>query len=287
VATPPFDAAPVWGMIDAMWSNGRVVGITRITGLGASVAVVGLLAGCGNGQSPTEAARLAESRRLEAEQAKAPDRVDAMFLGTGPAIPRDGFTECPLQGVWSGYPRGTTLRMRAHVPGSVQAALAGAVTALTGATMGALTILLETTPEPDPQPRVNEVTVAEVASPRAAGCPSDAGCVQYRFAGRGLLMGARVVSPPGRSAGGYVHDVGHGVLGLCHIDARQIGGAENSVMSGGPGVGPGDGAPTFTSLDLEAIRLVYSSNVNPGASRSAFLAARLVNLQAGQLPRSR
>jgi hypothetical protein len=80
--------------------------------------------------------------------------------------------------------------------------------------------------------------------------------------------------------------VGHGVLGLCHIDARLIGGAENSLMSGGSGVSPGSGASNLTGLDLEAIRTVYASSVNPGAPRSAFLAARLVNLQAGQLPRS-
>ena len=84
-----------------------------------------------------------------------------------------------------------------------------------------------------------------------------------------------------------MHDaVGHGILGLCHIDARQIGGPENSLMSAGPGVAAGEGAPGLTGLDLDAIRLVYSSSVNPGATRSAFLAARLVNLQAGQLPRS-
>jgi hypothetical protein len=100
-------------------------------------------------------------------------------------------------------------------------------------------------------------------------------------------MGARVVEPRGRSAGGYVHDtVGHAILGLCHIDARLIGGPEQSLMSAGSGVPPGAGAPSLTGLDLEAIRTVYASGLSPGASRSAFLAARLVNLQAGQLPRS-
>jgi hypothetical protein len=257
--------------------------------LGAAAALGWLLAGCGNGQSPTEAARLAESRRLETETITTANAVDAEFLGAGPLIPRDGVTECPLQGFWSGYPRGTTIRMRVstRVSGSVQAALAGAVGPLAGATGGALTVILEGTVEPDPQPGVNEVTVTEVLSPRAAGCLSDAGCVEYRFAGRGLLMGARVVSPRGASAGLTVHNaVGHAVLGLCHIDARQIGGPENSLMSGGPGAFPGAGASTLTALDLDAIRSVYASGVNPGAARATFLAARLVNLQAGQLPRS-
>lgn len=249
------------------------------------------LAGCGSGQSPTEAARLAENRRVEAEQlSSTPDWVDALFVGSGSLIPRDGSSDCPLQGFWSGYPRGTAVRMllSRFVPGPAQAGLARAVESLAGVTGGALTVIIEATPEFDPQPGVNEVTVAEVALPRAAGCPSDAGCVQYRFAGRGLLMGARVVVPRGGSVGTYVrYGVGRGVLGLCHIDARLIGGAENSLMSAGAGVFPGSAAPNLTGPDLEAIRTVYASAVNPGAPRSAFLAARLVNLQAGQLPRSR
>src|SRR5262249_12382024 len=123
----------------------------------------------------------------------------------------------------------------------------------------------------------------EVPGPRVVGCSTDAGCVQYRFAGRGLLMGVRVVGRPGRSVAEYVHDaVGHGVLGLCHIDARLIGGAANSLLS----APAGSGASALTGLALDAIRTVYASTVNPGSSRPAFLAARLVNLQAGQLPRS-
>jgi hypothetical protein len=279
-------------MIVGMWLNGGNVGASLPGDLGrrglAGVAALFFLTGCGSGQSPTEAARLAESRRLEAEQAKAPDVVDSLYLGSGPLIPRDSPPDCPLQGFWSGYPRGTVVLMRvsSRVPGSVQAGLAEAAGALAGATGGALAVNIQVTPEVDLPLGVNEVTVAEVASPRAAGCPSDAGCVQYRFAGRGLLMGARVVEPRGRRVGGYVHDaVGHGVLGLCHIDARLIGGPENSLMSTGGDVPPGAGAPSLTGLDLEAIRSVYASGLSPGAARSSFLAARLVNLQAGQLPR--
>ena len=263
----------------------------RLTlGLAVLVAAGWLATGCDNGQSPTESARLAESRRGEARaEVKTPEVIDALFLGTGPLIPRDGATECPLQGFWSGYPRGTTvtLRVSSRVPPGVQAALSGAIDALGVATGGALGGSVVVVPDLDPQPGVNEVTVTEIPRPRAAGCPSDAGCVQYNFAGRGLLMGARVIGAPGMSAAAYNHyAVGRGMLGLCRIDARQIGGAEASLMSGGPGVPPGAGAAGLTGLDLEAIRTVYASSVNPGASRSAFLAARLVNLQAGQLPRS-
>lgn len=258
-------------------------------GLGAGIAVVWLAAGCGSSQSPTESGRLAEGRRIEArETPKTANVIDALFLGSGSLIPRDSPIECPLQGFWSGYPRGSSVRLRvsSRVPGPAQSGIEAAIAPLGDATGGALTVAVTVVPEADPQPGVNEVTVTEVPLPRAAGCPSDAGCVQYRFAGRGLLMGARVVAPPGRSVSAYVHDtVGHGLLGLCHIGAEQIGGAEASLMSAGFGVPPGSGASTLTALDLDAIRAVYASSVNPGAARSTFLAARLVDLQAGQLPR--
>ena len=276
-----------------MWSTGGGIDLSgrrlRAAERAAGVVAALLLVACGNSQSPTDPARLAEGRRVEADLAvKTPDVVDALFLGSGPLIPRDGTIECPLQGFWSGYPRGASVRLRvsSRVPGPAQAGIVAALGALSGASAGSLLVNMEVTPDLDPQPGVNEVTVTEVALPRAAGCASDAGCVLYRFAGRGLLMSARIVEPRGQSVSAYVHDtVGHGVLGLCHIDARLIGGGENSLMSSGPGAPPGTGAPTLTGLDLEAIRAVYASGVNPGAARSTFLAARLVNLQAGQLPR--
>jgi hypothetical protein len=263
-----------------MWGRRGPTSVLRW--LGAGIAVVWLGAGCG--QSPTESGRLAEGRRVEVrETPKTSDVIDALFLGSGALIPRDGGTECPLPGFWSGYPRGTSVRVRvsSRVPGPAQSGIQSAINSLGDATGGALTASLTVVPEADPPPGVNEVTVAEVPLPRAAGCSSDAGCVQYRFAGRGLLMGARIVAPPGRSVSAYVHDVvGHGVLGLCHIGADQIGGAEASLMTS-----PDSSASNLTTLDLDAIRSVYASSVSPGAGRGAFLAARLVDLQAGQLPR--
>jgi hypothetical protein len=254
---------------------------------GAGIAALWVFAGCGS-QSPTESNRLAEGRQVEArETPQTPNVIDALFLGSGSLIPRDGPPECPLQGFWSGYPRGSNVRVRvsSRVAGAAQAGIGAAIGPIGDVTGGALTVTLTVVQDPDPQPGVNEVTVTEVPLPRAAGCPSDAGCVQYRFAGRGLLMGARVVAPPGRSVPAYVHDtVGHGVLGLCHVGADQVGGAEASLMSVGFGTPAGSGAAALTALDLDALRAVYASAVNPGVGRSAFLAVRLVNLQAGQLP---
>jgi hypothetical protein len=264
--------------------------LTSRLGPGLCLLAMALGAGCDNSRSPTEAGGLAQARREARQTPRRAEIIDALFLGTGPLIPRNGQTLCPTQAVWSGYPRGTTVRVRVagDLAGTIRDSLEQAVGSLAVTTGGALTAVVEVASEADPQPGVNEVTVLQSPAPRAAGCPSDAGCVEYRFAGRGLLMGARVIGPPGQPVADYVRDtVGHGVLGLCRLDARLIGGPENSLMSGGVGVEPGAGASSLTGLDLDAIGAVYASPLSPGATRSAFLAARLVDLQAGQLPRGR
>jgi len=245
-----------------------------------------LLSACGSDKSPTSSRSLAETR----QDALVPvtETVDGLFLGTGPLVPRDGPSDCPSQGTWSGYPRGTALRLRVStsVPQAVVDALKQAIGPISEATIGGLSVTVEITDETDPQPGLNEVTVTERPQPRSAGCPSNSGCVDYRFAGRGLLMGARVIEPPGRGVASYAYDVvGHAILGLCRIDARRIGGPEESMMAGG-GSG-GGGSAVLTGLDIEALRAVYSSSLTPGANRAAFLSARLVTLQAGEMPKPR
>jgi hypothetical protein len=253
--------------------------------LGLALILAGAMAGlvaCGSDKSPTSSRSVAESSTGDLTVPIA-EAIDALFLGTGPLIPRDGSSDCPVQGIWSGYSRGTALRLRVstRVSQTVIEGLGRAIAPIPEATAGSLTVTLETTDEADPQPGLNEVTVTELPLPRSAGCSSNSGCVDYRFAGRGLLMAARVVEPPGRSLAAYAYDaVGHGILGLCRIDARRIGGPEESLMAGG-------GSPVLTGLDLEALRAVFGSSLAPGANRSAFLAARLVSLQAGELPRPR
>ena len=76
----------------------------------------------------------------------------------------------------------------------------------------------------------------------------------------------------------FLHDViGHGLLGLCHIQAAGIGGADHSLMSGGAGVYSGQISGGLTELDLAAIQAVYASDLSPGATREEFRQAGLIN----------
>jgi hypothetical protein len=59
-------------------------------------------------------------------------------------------------------------------------------------------------------------------------------------------------------------------MGMCHIDGTLIGGAGNSLMSGGPGVFSNDIAIRLTTLDIQAAKTVYSWPLDPGAFRDEF-----------------
>ncbi|MBI3454871.1 MAG: hypothetical protein HY002_03655 [Candidatus Rokubacteria bacterium] len=213
------------------------------------------------------------------------DLVDALFLGSGPLIPRDGTRVCPLTRVWSGFLRGTTVRVRVSttVDAEIRDAIRRAVLQVSSATNGVIRASFELTDDPNPLPGPNEVTATVHPDPRREGCPSEKGCIQQEFLTRGVLGSGRALEPPGQTPNGYVRDVvGRGILGMCRIDGRLIGGAGSSLMSAGPGVASGDTAPGLTHLDVSATRFVYASPLSPGATRTDFLRAGLVNLQVGE-----
>jgi hypothetical protein len=251
------------------------------------MAALFVLSGCGGSDTPTTT-QLSQRRISSAQTLPTPDVVDALFLGSGPLIPRDGQTQCAIPGTWVGFRRGTPVRVRvgAGVPAAAQAAIQRVAEQVGTATENVLTATVEADPDPNPTPGLNEVTVATVADPRREGCFTGS-CLFRTFASRGALGSVRVIEPAGQVATGYAQDVvGAGVLGLCRIDARRIGGPGNSLMSGGSGIRPADAAPVLTGLDLAATQAVWASTASPGASRREFLSLGLVNIQVGERPRS-
>ena len=146
------------------------------------------------------------------------------------------------------------------------------------ATNGDITATVETIEDPNPFPQANEVTSTTHRSPSTEGCPSNIGCTMFGFRSPGVLQWSRAVQPADQSPNAYAHDaIGHGVMGMCHIDGLRNGGPERSLMSGGPGVTRTNYALQLTDLDIQAARAVYASSLNPGASRSDFVAAGLIN----------
>jgi hypothetical protein len=206
--------------------------------------------------------------------------IEALFMGSGPLRPADDVGGCPQPGYWTGFPRGVGVRVRisTEVPAVSREAIRAAAEQVSAATLGALTATVEVVADADPRPGPFEVTATVVSDPVAEGCLSDIGCLLPEFVQPGLLRGARAVLPLRQTSNAFAHDVvGHGLMGMCHIDGRLIGGPERSLMSGGRGVFSDQISPTLTTLDLEAARAVYASSLSPGAVRADFVQAGLID----------
>ncbi len=217
------------------------------------------------------------------------DYIEAVFLGTGPLVPRDGFTACVTNpGRWASYPRGTrvdvvlsrTLDKGGDGVDTVQLVQA-ALRSVEQATLGAITTTVRTTSEDDPIPTPGQATATDHPNPVDAGCPLERGCVLFEFtdAQFTVIESARVVLKEEiQPADAFVHDlVGHGIMGMCHVDQMLVGGNDKSLMAGGPGSFSGMIPDGLSALDMAAARAVFSSGLKPGASRAEFLDAGLVN----------
>jgi len=215
------------------------------------------------------------------------DYLEALFLGSGPLIPdatRDPNLSCPRRGIWSGFPRGTTIRNRASalIPAQYRDAIRVVLDQVPEATAGRLATTFEVVAEDAPVPGENEMV--HVAMRSAGELQATCGplvttaCIGYNsrpFTGgvirwsAGYYLVANI-----QSTRPYAHEPGHGVFGMCHIDADGIGGWPNSLMSAS--LTPGAAAERLTPFDIEALRAVYGSSVAIGARRPEFVAAGLV-----------
>jgi hypothetical protein len=204
--------------------------------------------------------------------------IEALFLGSGPLVPRNRATGCFRNGYWHVFPPGTVvLRVSTTVPASARQALEASASQLGPVTRGALQVAVETTDDPLPMPGPGEVTVTAHPDPVSQGCPLAIGCTFPIFGGVGLLQGARAVLPPGQTTSAFVHDaIGHGVLGLCHLDGSLAGGPALSLMSAGPGVFSDQIAPLLSERDLRAIHAVYVAGLERGGPRASFADLGLV-----------
>ena len=200
------------------------------------------------------------------------DYVEALFLGSGPLIPNtpnDPNLSCPSRGLWTGFPRGTTVRNRAsaQIPPQFRDAIRVVLDRVSQATLGRLTTTIEVAPEDAPPVSENQMvhvalrTAAEVQV--ACGSLSGNGCIAYNspiergrpFSGDRIRWSvAYYVVPNITSTRPYAHEPGHGVLGMCHINAEGIGGHQHSMMSASQI--PGAQADRLSPFDIEALQAV-------------------------------
>ena len=210
------------------------------------------------------------------------DYIEALFLGTGPLSPTDGNHGCSATSVVRGAPAGTTVDVIASattLSSSELSAVRATAAQTSYATTGTLGARYSETQDPDPVPTRNQMTVTIYPNASSQGCPSNAGCALHHWlnsASSGLYFSSRVLLSDGHPARATSHEIGHGVIGLCHVDGTRIGGARFSLMSAGPGVYSGDIAPRLSDYDLAASRAVYQAGIKPGDRRDRLQALGLI-----------
>lgn len=208
--------------------------------------------------------------------------IEAIVLGTGPLAPRDGNHGCSATGWVRGFAAGTEVPVL--VSSTVSTEKATAIRNVSGqvsqATTGTVRARYTETTDPNPIPLQHQATSTTHPSPSTQGCGSDGGCTIHVFADNarpGRFLSSRAVQPAGQTPEAYAHDaVGHGVLGLCHVDGQLIGGARLSMMSAGPGVLSGAIARSLTSYDLAATRALYAAGIRAGDQRADLVRVGLV-----------
>lgn len=218
------------------------------------------------------------------------DYIEAIFLGSGPYATRSGQPSCPRPrnvvgnpGIWAGFPRGSTVRvlLSSAITGTNRTGIQTTVDSLsettTGAIVATLQLVAETNPEPGPDEMGIALAPALIRECSVRGCCSQTsiGCILWSFRAPGVLEWSKGLfaedAPP--NPANFMHELGHGILGMCHIEAEPIGGGQNSLMSEGQGIVSNTG---LSSFDKEAARTVYGSGLNPGASRDQFRSAGLI-----------
>lgn len=213
------------------------------------------------------------------------DYIEALFLGTGPLTPTDGVGGCPRSGSWTGFPPGTSIELliSSTIPQAGVNALITSSAGVPTAAVGALSVTASMTPDVDPIPLANQVTATMHADPISLGCSFPQGCTILSFVpGSAFIQSARSILVTNQTPAAYVHDaIGHGVLGLCHVDGNLIGGARLSLMSYGPGVFSSQLPTQLSEFDLAATQAVFASGLARGARRADFVQAGLVNPSNG------
>ena len=225
------------------------------------------------------------------------DYIEALFLGLGPLSPTDGNSGCPggQYGYWVGW-ENSNLRVTVSnvVDSAAKRLVERAAAQVSEATTGRYSATYFQTDAANPIPGHAEVTLTEHPDPVGQGCRVPRGCTQFTFAGHqmssgiwsqfhssgtSVLEGARaIIRTIYPYPQGHLHDaIGHGTLGLCHIDGERNGGAQNSLMSSGSGSYGRDLPDRLTQRDLDAIKAVFSSDLAVGARRSDFVREGLVS----------
>jgi hypothetical protein len=206
--------------------------------------------------------------------------TEAIFLGTGPLAAGGA---CGGGTNWQAYPRGSRLRLIVSTTVSAEqlATITTVASEIPALTNGWLGIEITSTSDPNPRPQSLEVTSTNVSQAEIdSSCrPGAGGCVLYGFRAPWTLNAARMLNLNRFNGSGHAHELGHALLGLCHVDGNAVPGS----LMGNPHASTTD---RLSPLERQAIQAVYRAGLSPGATREEFARAGLVAPLASAVSRS-
>lgn len=216
------------------------------------------------------------------------DIIEALFFETGPNRYTDLNGNSSVgSSLWVAWAPGSNIRTRVaglsdqehdHVERSLQQV----EEATNGLVRGTIVERVDTPFAPNSMLGSGELRVV-VHPDMAAYCGNAtvAGCAGWGLGVQGYVTASAVRVRPGQPADVFMHELGHSVLGLKHI---QLGPWKTLSETAWPGLprptmfpSASTGPAALTPMELDAIRMVYAAGLRAAARRGDFYAAGLIN----------
>jgi hypothetical protein len=216
------------------------------------------------------------------------DIIEGLFFETGPNryVDRNG-NSSGGSSLWLAWAPGSNIRTRVsgvndQEYGHVERSLQQVEEATNGLVRGSIVERLTEPFAPNNLHASGELRVVVHSDMQAyCGNATVAGCAGWGIGPPGYLTASAVRVRPGQPADVFMHELGHSVLGLKHI---QLGPWTNLNETSWPGLPRPTMFPTasvgpaaLTPTELDAIKMVYAAGLRAAARRSDFYAAGLIN----------
>lgn len=208
--------------------------------------------------------------------------IEALFFGTGPLADYSNRGCATQDQRMVGWPEGSvvTITISPTLSAEERAGVIGPASQAREATGGAVTTTVESATGSDPPQPTGEIAVVKVPPDQVQMlCGSqEADLCAAVVQSFGVIRSARIIGPDvaGGDGGGYSHELGHALFGLCHLNPASAvfqnpyGRSPASIM------GAGNGGRRLTDDDMRAIKAVYAAGLRAGASRTEFINAGLI-----------
>jgi hypothetical protein len=216
------------------------------------------------------------------------DIIEALFFETGPNRYIDrNWNSSAGSSVWLAWAPGSNIRTRVaglndQEYGHVERSLEQVEEATNGLVRGSIVEQRDEHFPPNAMQSAGELRVVVHPDMQAyCGNATVAGCAGWSLGLQGYLTASAVRVKPGQSADVFMHELGHSVLGLKHM---QLGPWRNLGETTWPGLprptmfpSASGGPAALTPTELVAIRMVYAAGLRAAARRADFYAAGLIN----------